>query len=289
MKIFEKFKWTDKPEFKREHALLCTIIGVLVIGFFKLRPYFQESSNVIAHTEHSEQSKAPKSLLEKLGLTGESKNQAREVHAISGGRSFGGSSQGTTSSQKAIIERPLFDGLEVILKGTLLNSISSLASENPAEIRVSGFIPTELTQGMNDSEIVGAQLKGIVTANNNKRILNISFTQITTNEGRTFPASGYAIDLAHKTLGIAAEYSSGLPRRLLGAVLDRAIVAGDQIGMSALITGGAGNSIAQINQQATNEISEEATKDLRETQEELSVPAGTIIAVKIRIQQGGSQ
>jgi hypothetical protein len=296
--IFEKFRWTDKPELKREQILIVSIVAVLIVGFFKFQPYFQEPTKVVINSEKTEQVKTPQSFLEKFGLTrSESSTKNTSRNNISGGANYRGVGNTSNNANKnAIIERPLFDGLEVVLKGTLMNSISSLASENPADVKVTGFIPNEITQGMDDSEVMGAQLKGVVTANYAKKILNISFAQIITSHGRSYPVAGYAVDLTNKSLGIAAEYSSGLPKRLLGTVIDRAIVVGDQLGMSALISGSVADptqaaiqmAAMDANQQAASELSREATQDLRSTQPELSVPAGTTIAFKIRVQQGAS-
>jgi hypothetical protein len=51
MKVsLDKFKWTDKPELRREHVLLAAIFAVFGIGYFKLKPYFETNSTVITQS-----------------------------------------------------------------------------------------------------------------------------------------------------------------------------------------------------------------------------------------------
>ncbi len=294
-KLLEKFSWADKPEIKKEVILVAAILAVVGIGYFKFRS--NESSSVVVKSSQVETTKPPTSLLEKLTLTNSRKNAGSEAGTHNSTNQRRPETE-RSAVGKAIIERPLFDGLEVILKGVLLGEVSSLAPENPAEIQIVSLVPDEATQNLDPSEVLEAKIKGIISTNMAKKRLNITFAEITTKEGRSFSVTGYAVDPESKTLGLAANYSSGLGSRILGVALDRTIVAADQIAMAKIMDGMSDNSQSakelqrasiETNQQASMSISAEATKDLRETSAELSLPVGTLILMKVRASKGASQ
>jgi hypothetical protein len=130
MKVsLDKFKWTDKPELRREHVLLAAIFAVFGIGYFKLKPYFETNSTVITQSSQIESHSIPKSILERFGIV---HKNGKDNH--SGGSGSFSSSHGRagSSGKKSVVERILFDGTEVTLTGILQGGISSLAPENPA-------------------------------------------------------------------------------------------------------------------------------------------------------------
>ena len=291
MKVsLEKFKWTDKPELTREHVLLGAIFAIFGIGYFKLKPYFENHPTVITQSSQFDSHSIPESILIRLGF-GHKKGR----DAGHGTSSSGGHASASGTNKKSVVERPLFDGIEVTLTGILQGGVSSLASENPAVISITSLVPDDTSRSFDVSEVYQALAKGSVSENRGKKHLNISFSELTTSEGRSYQITGYAFDPETKTLGVPAEYASGLGSRILGVVLDRVITGGDEVGMAALMNGVSQNSpaSAQIqmasvatNQQASTELSQEATKDLRGTQPELSLPAGTEITLKIKALRG---
>lgn len=296
MKVFKKFKWSDKPEVKHEQVLIASIIGAAILAYFRLRPYFDVTGNVSTANIHNEHAQTPKNFISQFLLGGNGNSNKQNHNQSRSGGGYSGASHSTSGSHAgSVIERPLFDGLEVTLRGVLLNSLSSLATENPVELTLSGLVPSEVTQGMDDSEVRGGTLKGRFSANLDKKRINLSFSELVTKDGRSLSVTGYAFDPESKTIGIEGDYSSGFGKRILGAVVDQAIITGDQIGMAKLITnssdspGAAEIQMAAVatNQQATNEIANETTKDLRNTPAELSLNAGTPIIVKIRVTNQG--
>ncbi|MCM0606264.1 MAG: hypothetical protein KA715_09250 [Xanthomonadaceae bacterium] len=293
--IIEKFKWTDKPEVKREMILLACILLVSLVGFFKLKPYFTEQNVVIVQSIQSDSIKPSVEFLQKTSL---SKSEAKGF-GFDLAKAFSWSSKSSsatrTSNTPSVIERPLLDGLEVIFEGILLGDISSLAPESPVQIRLNQFVSEDHTAVLDISEIVGGQIRGILSTNINKKRLNFSFSELLNKEGRAYPITGYAIDSDLKTVGIEADYSSGLLTRLLGVALNKGIVAADQIAMSKVMNGLTDNSATskelqrasiETNQQVSMSLSTEATKDLKETQPELSLKSGASVFVKIRSAKG---
>jgi hypothetical protein len=292
----DKFKWTDKPELSREHVLIAAILAVFGIGYFKLKPYFETNSTVITQNLRVESHSIPKSILERFGVV---HKNGKDIHGA-GSASFSNSRGGAGAGRRSVVERTLFDGTEVTLTGILQGGISSLAPENPAVVSIHALVPDQTTSGFDVSEVYGALAKGSVSENRTKKRINISFSELTNSEGRSFQVTGYAIDPETRTMGVPADYASGLGSRLLGAVLDRVITGGDQVGMSALMNGVSNNNSATsaqlqmasvaTNQQASAELSDEATKDLRGTQAELSLPAGTEVTFKIKaLSTGGAR
>jgi len=296
--MIKKFIWTDKPELKREFLLIGSIVIVLVVGYFKFEPYFSEQSKVITSAMQSDLAKPPQGFFNKTALPKkESKGFSFDLlQSFRVGEGSKHIEMGRASP--SIVERPLFDGLEVTFEGVLLNDVSSLATENPAQIQLQRLIPEDHSASLDPTEFEGGQIRGTISPNMNKKKLNFSFSELLNKVGRSYSITGYAVGQDIKTVGVDADYSSGLFTRLLGVALNRGIVAADQIAMAKVMDGMTDNSATskeiqrasiETNQQASMSLSTEATKEMRETQAELSLAHGTPIFVKIRNTKGASR
>lgn len=296
--MIQKFNWTDKPELKREFLLIGSIAIVLIVGFFKFKPYFSEQSKVITAAMQSDLTKPPQGFFNKTSLP-KKESKGFSFDLFQSFRTSGGSRHVELGrSGPSIVERPLLDGLEVTFEGVLLGDVSTLAPENPVQIQLLRLIPEDHTASLDPTELEGGQIRGTISSNMSKKKLNFSFSELLNKAGRAYSITGYAVVQDTKTVGVDADYSSGLFTRLLGVALNRGIVAADQIAMAKVMDGMADNSATskeiqrasiETNQQASMSLSTEATKEMRETQAELSLAHGTPIFVKIRSTNGVSR
>lgn len=292
----QKLTWTEKPPLSKGAIFALAIAAAGLLTFFKLKPYFAESPRIVPVPNHEPKVSGLSSLLEQLHVTPSTKAGpgAQSTRAAGGGTLQGRWGSGDKKGP-AIIERPLFDGLTVTVNAELLNAVSSHAADSPVEARVLGIVPDETTSDVDPTAAEGAKLSGQMTVNMAMKRLGFVFTELVSREGRSYGVSGNAFDAETKTMGIAADYSSGLGPRLLGVGLDQAINLANQVATAKVLQNSTDNSqVAQemqaasmvVSQQASNSISAEATQGLRSTPAELSLPARTIIQVRIRATPG---
>ena len=295
----KEHSWTEKSQMSGHLALAIAGIVALIFAYFKIRPYLNPEKKVHPYqgqeqTSHHTQEEEKKdkemndSLIAKL-------NPISHLGAIVGG--LGGVN---TKARVHVIERPLFDGLSVTIRATLTHGVSSLESSPRVEAQFDSLVKEEETADLDDSSVKGAKLMGVAVANLDLKRLVLNFTELVTRDGRSIPIQATAIDMETQTQGVRANYASGLGTRLLGVGISQVMTAGDQILMAkalpdpatATITQQATSQAAQqMNDQAATNLSLEATKGLRETKPELSLPAGTPIWLRLRVapQAGNAQ
>lgn len=298
--LISEMKWSDKSSLSKETLLLVAIALAGIFAYVRIRPLFETTIQVVTAPEQSHEASsstsAAKVLPELLPA------QIRDSSATER-RSFGYSAMPATAKQDptkpSVLERPLFDGLAVNFRAILLHALSSQEPSAPVEARIIESIGEDSSSSADLSSVRGARIVGTFSPNFATKRLNISFAELVSAEGRSYTVAGAAFDPDTRSIGTVANSSSGLPSRLAGIALDRAIVATDQVAMAKLFSLGTDNSSASkelqkamvdTNQQASMSLSAEATKDLRETQAELSLPAGALLSVRIRsAQPGGSR
>ncbi len=288
-----RLKWTSGGGSNRDLAFLIVFLAFSVILALKLAPYYQAREQNVTYNQIQTTPSIPKSFMELLSVPFTSSTRPDSARTSQG---LGGSSSGRASSDRpSIVERPLFDGQSILLKVRSVNPFTSNDTGQPIEVQVVGsggkvYGEIDLTPA------IGGKLVGAGSPNLSAKRLYISFNELVSADGRSYPVQGQAVGSESLTSGIEGDYSSGLPARLLGITLDRAITAVDQIGTAYLFTSlgpeGPGaqelrTAAMQVNQQASQNISAEATKDLRETPAEISLPAGSVFLVRVRAPQTG--
>jgi hypothetical protein len=295
--ILQTFKWTERPKLSRDALFLIAIIVAGAITFFKLRPYFVRSSPVtVSTTTRDPKPNGLSSLLKHLSIGGSvsSKSASKNDEGSETGRT----QRGRASERHApsVIERPLFDGLTVVVRAVLLNAVSSLAPDATIEAKIESFVQDETNGDVDSSPAIGGKMTGVAAANMGLKRMNLNFSSLISSEGRSYPISGSAVDPISKMQGAEANYSSGMGTRLLGVTLDRAINLGDEVGMAKVLQSSTDNSVVsnemqaasiEMNQQASTNISGEITKGMRETAAVMSLPAGTLITVRIKALSNG--
>lgn len=285
------FRWTDKSERSKDLIFIAIILAFGVLLVAKLAPYYQEKSRTVVYNSIQTVPNTPKDLVEKTEARTNFIDKTRP--GVSGGA---WASRKNDRKNPSVAERPLFDGQSVILKVRSLNPFSSKEANQILEATVvSPFLRD--TDGSIDFSITdGAKLVGTGSANFSTKRLFLTFTEMVSKEGRGYPIQAQAIDRESLASGISGDYSSGLPTRLLGIALDRAIMAADQVGTAYLFSSigpqGPANqefkkAAMETNNQASQNLAAEATKDLRETSQEIALPSGSEFYVRVRTEAKG--
>ena len=288
-------KWTEKPSSSRDLVFIILILGFGIVLVAKLSPYFAEKHKSVITKNIQTLPTTPKEILDAVNapLTASSSasNGKRFVSPFAG-------LSGGDRNKPSIVERPIFDGNAVILKVRSLNPYSSRESNPPLEVTVLSPLIREADSEQDFGPAEGAKLVGSANSNVSTKRLYINFSELITRSGRSFPIEGQAIQKETLSAGIVGDYSSGLPLRLLGVALDRTIMAADQVGMAYLFSSigpdGSGSqefkkAAMETNQQASQNIAAETTKDLRETPAEISLPTGSVFYVRVKAQSGVHQ
>ena len=280
--------WPEKSTLKSSGALGGVGVLALLFAFFKIRPYLGSPPTVRAYNA-TDSAKAQHS-----GQTVKKPESATFLDSftrIRGVRFTTGTRSGMPKSPVRIIERPLFDGLPVLVSARLARGISSLEPDLSTEADFVALIRTEETQELDDESMQGAKLMGVAVPNLDLKRMVLHFSEIVTREGRHYAVQATAIDPETQTQGVPADYSSGLPSRLAGVGISRVLTAADQILMAKLLPDPGRASIVQqatqeaarqLNDEAANDISLEATRNLRETKAELSLAVGTSLTLRLR-------
>ena len=280
--------WEQKPTLKSNGALGGFSVIALLFAFFKARPYFEHAPRVQTYNG-SEQTPQHHS-----GETVKKNSNATLLETLTGhqiSRSAGGARSGTPRTAVKVIERPLLDGLTVTVTAVLSRGISSLEAEPDVEATFGTLIRSDDTRELDDDPLKGARLTGMAFPNLDLKRMVLKFSELVTRDGRQYAIQATAIDPETQTQGVPADYSSGLGSRLAGVGISRVITAGDQILMAkvmpdnsraSLVQQAAQESARQMNDQAANDISLEATRNLRETKAELSLPARTPLTLRLR-------
>jgi hypothetical protein len=294
----QSFKWTERPKLSRDVLFLIALGVAAMIAFFKLSPYFGKSSPVNVITAiHETKPNGISSIIAHLNL-GEISSSKDAVKPSN--RSMAGRSPRLSISDRhaqSVIERPLFDGLTVIVRAILLNAVSSMSSDATIEAKILSFVQDGNAVEIDSSPAIGGRLNGSAAANMGLKRMNLSFSNLISIEGRSYSITGMAIDPISRMQGVEANYTSGMGTRLLGVTLDRGINLADEVGMAKVLGSSTDNSVVsnemqatsiEMNQQASTSISGEVTKGMRETPAVLSLPAGTPITVRIKPNSSGS-
>ncbi len=288
-----QLNWTSGGGSNRDLAFVIVFLAFGLILVVKLAPYYTTHEQSVSYNKIQTTPSIPKSFLAQMALpfTGGSKSQSdRSVHS-------GSQAPAQTGEKRpSVLERQLFDGQVVTLRVRALNSYSSMNSGQPIEVQIIGPVGKESSE-IDFTPAIGGKLLGIGSANLAIKKLNITFNELVSVDGRSYSIQGQAVESTNLAPGIEGDYSSGLATRLAGIALDRTIVAADQIGTGILFSalGPAGPNGQQLktaametNQQASQNISAEATKSLREAQATIELRSGSVFLVRLRAtQQGG--
>jgi hypothetical protein len=291
--FLKTFQWTEKPKVSRDMVFAAIIAVAAVILVFKLAPYFESAQKTVVYTPKDSRATFPKEDMGRYTLLGPQQ------------RSYGAGSAAPSPIQKSsnekkgrsVVERPLFDGLSVLVRAVLLTPYSSLQSDTPIEAQIYEIQTDGSTSEIDIGPALHAKLVGVGTANLSVKKVQLRFQELVSSDGRSYAVTGMAVDPKTLAAGLEGDYSSGLGKRLLGLTLNRAMVLGDQIAVSKIIQGTAdGNDLAALetqraimetNQQATTSLSSEVTKDLRETPSVIELPQGALLTIRLRASERG--
>jgi hypothetical protein len=288
----QSYRWSDKPVAAKQSivtVLLTVLVAILILRF---RSKIRSKSDVHAFT---------------LSKQNHSQGQTSEGIKSSGSVSPGkltkvaprarGNSNNQNQHCSNVQVRPLFDGMTATLMGAISQAISSNSGDSSIVATVVDLLPGDVSSS--DAEgIQGATLRGQFVSNFETKKVQIQFRELVTPDGRTYAVSGVAMDTDGKSIGIPADYSSGIGYRLLGATLGTVIntaeiaatsrVIENEAGQEALMSSQLNQAITTSSQGATTTISEEATRDLKNHKATLSLPAGAQFQVKLRQSAQGS-
>lgn len=302
VKRFQEVK--QKIQIPQKLAIAIGLSLSIVIMIFKMIPHFSQRVRVVAVGSNPQVSKdglspapVPKGLMAYL-LNDDKQNDSNRSGPYktygSGPRlGAGWTTSKSNNTGNQVIERPLFDNLTVTLTVALEQAFSSAQGDGAVEARVLSLHRSGPTGSMSTDTSVaeGATLHGSAAANFEQKKVQIRFTELVMRDGKRFSIAGVAIDAETNSLGVTAHYSSGLASRLLGVGISQAITAADQIGMAHVLENTNDSSVVNrelnrmtidANGQVVGDLGSEATKDLRDTKAELSLPAGTIFPVRLK-------
>lgn len=285
-------KWSDKIQLTTPAACIAGLVVSLLVLSYRLKPYFQDHKEVTVfkgsrdttrpsvklpgfNIGHFDAQFTPKGIVSNLLKTGSGQ----------------GGTRGTSDNSKnRVIERPLFDGMMVSLRAVLLQSMSS--NDGSPTIQAKLLDGADLNGSYEVSFLKDATLSGTASPNLNAKRYNLQFSELITPEGKRYAVAAFAFDEKSQTVGIEADYSSGLVPRLAGSVLGQAIQVGQDIGTARVLNNsGASDSVASMemnralvstSQQTTGDISTEATSGLVNTRPVVSLEAGTVFTVKLK-------
>jgi hypothetical protein len=295
----QSYRWSDKPVAAKQ-ALLVVLIGLITIVLvfrFKAKEKAKSESHAFTQSAHDHSGGQTAKDIAQSGAV-----QKGSIAKTSVTQSRGGGGSAASHSKNGIQERPLFDGLPVTMDVVLAQAISSSSGDLSAEANVLAILPSDGSQSSFDG-MEGAKLDGQFQPNFESKRMQIQFRELVTPDGRRYSVSGVAMDSDGESIGVTADYSSGMGMRILGATLGTAISTAEVVVTSRVIENGAGADAlvsSQLNQAitssaqgATSTISDEATHDLKNTKPMLSLSAGTHFRVKLRqtaqTQTGGIQ
>jgi hypothetical protein len=280
----------QKRTLKSTGALAGVSFLAILFGFFKIRPYFWDSPKVRTYNRGEPSQQHHASEMVKKDGSFSLFTSMKELRQFKIGA--GAQRTSSTGTEVRVIERPLMDGLTVTVTAQLTRGISSLEPDTSVEAVFGALIRTDESRELDDSGLKGAKLVGVATPNMDLKRMVIRFSELVTRDGRSYAVQATAIDPETQTVGVPADYLSGLGSRLVGVGISRVITAADQILMSKLLPDSGSASIAQqtsrevakqMNDQAANDISLETTHNLRETKAELTLPAGTPLTLRLRV------
>jgi hypothetical protein len=288
------YRWSDKPVAAKQTivtVLLTILVAILILRF---RSKIRSKSEVHAFTQ-SKQNHSQGQTLDAIKSSG----SVPPGKLVKGVRAQATGNNSSSNQHAPTIQvRPLFDGMTATLLGSISQAISSNSGDSSVMAIVVGLLPGDVSEG--DAEgIEGATLHGQFVSNFETKKVQIQFRDLVTPDGRTYAVSGVALDMDGKSIGVPADYSSGIGYRLLGATLGTVIstaeiaatsrVIENEAGQEALMSSQLNQAITTSSQGATTTISDEATRDLKNHKATLSLPAGTQFQVKLKQSAQGSQ
>ncbi len=317
MATIKNMQWTDKVTISRHLVFAAIIVLLLIILWFKLKPYTAGQRKIVIHNKWDSSSTTARSRADAQARAELSRSNLDTSHSVgrSGdttagtarpyGASHGGRHSSTTvNSQNAsrVLERPLFDNMTVTLSAVLVSGITTTSQSESGglgvEARVTGMVAGDATpMDFGDAAVNGASLQGVAAPQFQLKKMNLQFTEFVAADGKRYPVMAVAIDPETKALGVNASYSSGIASRLLGVTIGRALQTTDQFVTSRVLENtGDADSIRreftrqslEATQQPTNELNQEVTRDLRETRAVLSLSAGTPLLIRLKAAAPGS-
>jgi type IV secretory pathway VirB10-like protein len=145
--------------------------------------------------------------------------------------------------------------------------------------------------------IQGAKLIGQFQPNFDTKRLQIQFREFVAPDGKHWAVAGIAMDEEESAVGVPADFSSGMGTRVLGATIGTAITTAETVATTRVLQNETGNdailtqqltqAATSSAQNATSNIGDEATRDLKNKKAVLSLPTGTQFKVKLRAISGG--
>lgn len=297
MSAFGKVKtyWDKATDQDRRPKLLVIGVSVFaVVVVFKAKPYLADHPEVKAFVRESGRAKQTdgSSPLGAFGLLTKDSGSASGRGLLGGGDSA--RSTLSRASVAKVLERPLFDGKNVTLKVRLQTALDSDSGDAGVEGQILAVLDSEQASSMDAASVKLGVLRGAATPNFETKRYMTQFRELLTADGKTIGLTGVAYTPSDSMPGIPAEYSSGLPSRLIGTALNRVIVAADTVAESHVLDDGSGSAVdrelgrlaRQGSSETANGLGDEASKGLRETKATLRVQAGTIIYVKTQVSRG---
>ena len=290
--IVRSFNWSSKIQVEQKKAYAIGLLAVLGFTFIKIRPYFEEKPVYKVFVNGKDPKTDSKKPPPGNGQVppGPRLGTAFDNLLAQRLKGLGGASATSSKPKNFVIERPLFDGAMVTLKAVLMESISSNAGS--AGIRARLIDGGDLGGSYEVSFLKDAILSGAGSAYFDSKLYTMQFSSLLTPEGKDYAVTAFAFDEGKQMVGVPANYSSGLPARIAGAVISQAIQVGQDVGTARVLNNtGTGDSVATMemsqalistSQQASGDIGTESTSTLRGTKAELSLPAGTIFTVKLK-------
>lgn len=292
----KSINWAEKVTIPRDVVFITLICVALVLTFFKLKPYFDESPKIVTYSQGSGGSKTDSFEKEAYKfVTRGLYSSTTGSHSSSGIRGGNSSGYGGNQKQRRIIERALFDNMAVTAQAVLVRGLSSYQSDLTVEARIAQATAQD-GYDLDLSFLQGATLSGVASMNMKLKRVSFTFNTLVTADGSRYPVTGIAFDPATSNLGVAANYASGIPSRMLGMAIGKAIQLGDEVAMSRVLQNNSGDdfvtrelnrALSDANQQASGSVSQQVTKDLNETEAELTLGPGTPIFIKLKGKESG--
>ena len=288
---FKQYRWTDKTTIKRHLVFGIIIALLLIVSYHKLKPYFTKQYKIIIVSRLDSNPKMSSKEQSDLARTGLDSMKANHTESPS----HRSTSFLHTGGGSRVLERPPFDNTTVTLSAVLVNGVTTAQTESGllgVEARIIDLVPdADHPSDMADISVRGAMLSGEAAPQFQLKKMNLQFTELVTQEGKHFSIAGVGIDPENKGIGISASYSSGMASRLLGVTIEHALQTADHVASTRVLENTNDSDLLhreltrqsiESTNQPVSEMTQEATKDLRETHAVLSLAAGTPLLVRLK-------
>ena len=280
--VFKDFTWTNKPVLTTHVVFVSLALLALVFAYFRLKPHFASHEKIEPLPEVSHLKKETKVSRSAPSYFFDSKDT---VQSSRNSKDFSNFPISKTM-KGGFIERPLFDGATVTVQASLLHEVSSNQNDRSVEAVIKDA----------SSEMTGATLLGNYSWNFELKRMNFQFSELTTKDGRRFNISGVAIDPETRSLGAPANYSSGIASRVIGTGIGKVLSVGADLFGARILENSNDSDVVRreltrlasdSSYQTAQDIGDEATKGLKDTQPELSLPMNTLLTIRLKAASKG--